>query len=133
MDLDAVFRQIMDESRANYQGTPDEFDYDLAVGGYPGSGAAYGGNSPDAALCIDNAVYQLANGPLRAQLSEPGDPSEDSVIDPATTPLDQRPPLIRKGRLRALLAPHMEAFVSDARSAKYTGWSRGNGPVRRVR
>lgn len=39
----------------------------------------------------------------------------------------------RADELWQRVLPELEAYAAECRAARYTGWSKGNGPIRRVR
>lgn len=129
MNDKTTFEQVIADARAEFacdhiSYPNDLFDYQLATG------TDSGPDSTSAAQAIGNAIYRLANGKLREELTELGDDPNPplDVDDPFS-----RPESIRARRLRSRLQPHLDALTDECRRASYTGWSKySTGPIRRA-
>lgn len=127
--LDHAFRTVMASARRSFDGTNDEFDWQLATRARNG---VFSGDTADAWMEIDNALYRVANGELREALTQPGDPTV-RVDGLNGGSMKGWPDFICKNRLRELLTPRIDALVAECKSYKYTGWSReSRGPIRKV-
>lgn len=124
--LAAAFATVMADARRGFDGTRDAFDWQIATRTFgPYSGGV------DAWQEIDNALYRLANGELRQELTKPDDPTEPYGGPEGS--MRRWPTTIRTRRLRELLTPQIDALVAECKSYKFVGWSsQSDGPIRRV-
>lgn len=101
-------REAWSNSPEHDNATSDGFDYHIAVDGLRPFGELY------------NETYVIANEGF-PQIVEGSGLAE----------LDRRKE--RAGQLWLQVLPELESYAADCKAAKFTGWSMGNGPVRRVR
>lgn len=133
MNIATAAATIIARARDYYQTTPpengggpsaDAFDFMIAT-----QGVVRGGELWQETYSLANEAWQTPHY-TRAEAVEAYETFESRAeeVEAKLAACEAR-----ADELWQRVLPELEAYAADCRAARYTGWSKGNGPIRRVR